>query len=159
MKQDITGLTGESLEHAELIYRADIQFIDEVDFGIPMQELISGQRPIPPMGARFDQTFKGELQGPRIHGSIEGTDYLRLRADGCFQLHLHARVTTQDGATIAMASEGVSLQGEGSLGRLRSTVTLHSADERYGWVNGLQLWALGVMDPSQGRAILAAYSV
>jgi hypothetical protein len=150
---------GQLLKGAELVYQADIQFTDEIDFGVTMQAIMSGQQAIPLAGARFDQTFTGKLSGPQLEGTMEGTDYLRVRADGRFELHLHGRVTSHDGVRIAMTSEGVSLQGEGGRGRLRASVSLHCSDERYQWLNQLQLWALGEMDPATGQAVIAAYSL
>ncbi len=64
-----TAITG------KLIYEAEIQFTGEIDFGITMNEIISGQKAIPPAGARFDQSFQGTLTGPEIIGSVEGVDY------------------------------------------------------------------------------------
>lgn len=148
-----------TFEQAELIYRAELAFIDEVDFGLTMQDLMSGQRSIPPAGVRFDQRFEGRLLGPKLTGTIEGTDYLRLGADGNFKLHLHGRLITAEGATMALASEGVSIPEDDGRGRLRSTVRLHCADERYRWVNRRPLWALGLMDPQQRRALVVAYSI
>ena len=120
----------------ELMYEADIRFTGVFDFGLRMEALTTGKASIPPEGARFDQTFEGELQGPRLRGTIVGTDYLYIRPDGLFQLHLHARITTEDGANIAMRSEGVSHQIEGEReAQLRSTVSLFSSSEEYQWVN------------------------
>lgn len=150
----------ETVTAGELIYEADIQFTGMVDFGLSMQALSSGKSALPLEGARFDQTFQGELHGPKLRGKISGTDYLYVRADGCFQLHLHARVTTEDGANIALSSEGVSLQIEGEREtQLRAAVSLFTSFEAYTWLNKLQLWVLGSLDPVEGKAILKAYAL
>lgn len=148
-------------EHAapELIYRAEIQFIETLDYGVSMEALTGGKAPIPAGGARFDQTFEGVLRGPRLRGTIAGIDYLNVRGDGLFQLHLHARVTTEAGAHIALASEGVSLQVEGERQtQLRASVSLFTAAEAYAWVNKLPLWAVGSLDPATGQASIEAYA-
>ena len=88
----------EAITAGDLIYEADIQFTGMVEFGVSMEALSSGKAPLPLEGARFDQTFQGDLHGPKLRGKISGTDHLHVRADGLFQLHLHARVTTEDGA-------------------------------------------------------------
>jgi hypothetical protein len=143
----------------ELIYEAQIRFTDVVDYGVRMEALTSGDVAVPLSGARFDQTFEGTLNGPRLSGKISGTDYLCVRADGLFQLHLHARVTTEGGISIAMASEGVSIQVEGEkLTQLRATVSLFTASETYNWLNRLRLWALGALDPVMGEALIRAYA-
>ena len=144
---------------AELIYEANIRFTSVIDYGLSMEDLSSGKVPIPPAGARFDQTFEGTLEGPRLRGRISGTDYLQVRADGLFQLHLHARVTTDDGTNISMSSEGVSRQIPGEpLTQLRAAVTLFTASESYVWLNDLRLWAVGTLDPGRGEALVRAYA-
>jgi hypothetical protein len=144
----------------ELIYEADIQFTQTVEYGATMEDLSSGEIPIPLQGARFDQVFQGKLHGPKLRGKMSGTDYLCVRADGLFQLHLHARVTTDDNANIAFSSEGVSLQVVGEKEtHLRAAVSLFSSTEAYRWVNKLQLWAVGTLDPVKGTARVRAYAV
>jgi len=131
----------------------------EVDYGVSIEALTSGGVAVPLPGARFDQTFEGTLNGPRLSGKISRTDYLYVRADGLFQLHLHARVTTADGINISMSSEGVSIQIEGErLTQLRATVSLFTASETYDWLNRLRLWALGTLDPVMGEALVRAYA-
>ena len=150
----------EAITAGELIYEADIQFTGMVEFGVSMQALSSRKTAPPLEGARFDQTFQGELHGPKLRGKISGTDYLYVRADGRFQLHLHARITTEDGANIALSSEGVSLQIEGEREtQLRAAVSLFPSFEAYTWLNKLQLWVLGSLDPVEGKAILKAYAL
>lgn len=149
----------ESITTGELIYQADIQFTHTTEYGVSMEALSSGNADLPLEGARFDQVFEGELLGPRLRGKMWGTDHLYVRADGLFQLHLHARVTTEDGANIAFSSEGVSRQIEGEREtQLRAAVSLFTSCERYKWLNRLQLWALGSLDPAMGRAVVSAYA-
>ena len=150
----------EAINAGELIYEADIQFTGMVEFGVSMEALSSGKDPLPLEGARFDQTFQGELHGPKLRGKISGTDHLYVRADGLFQLHLHALVTTDDGANIAFSSEGVSLQIEGEReAQLRAAVSLFTSYEAYAWLNKLQLWVLGSLDPVEGKAFVRAFAV
>jgi len=121
--------------------------------------LTSRRVAIPLAGARFDQTFEGILHGPKLRGKIAGTDYLTVRADGLFQLHLHARVTTEGGTIISMSSEGISMQIEGEkLAQIRTAVTLFTASESYDWLNQLRLWAVGTFDPMKGEALVRAYA-
>ena len=146
------------IDDQKLIYEAEIQFTGVVDYGVSMEALTSGQVTVPLAGARFDQTFEGILRGPKLRGKIYGTDYLYVRADGLFQLHLHARVTTNDGAQISMSSEGISMQiGNQRETQLRAAVSLFTAAEAYCWLNRLRLWAVGTLDPVRGRALVRAY--
>lgn len=143
---------------AELIYEAEIQFVDVHDFGVTMESITSGSGTVPPQGARFDQSFQGVLRGPRIQGELQGTDYFYVRPDGSFQLHLHGRIATDDGARIALASEGVSLQQEGrTRTQIHAAVRLFTSADSYTWVNALQLCAIGWLDPAHGRARIKAY--
>lgn len=142
----------------ELIYEADIQFTEMIDYGVSMQAISSGNIPIPPEGARFDQVFEGKLHGPKLIGKISGRDHLYVRADGLFKLHLHATVITEDGVNISFSSKGISIQVEGEkTTQLRSAVSLFTSSEDYKWLNYLHLWALGTLDPVAGKAIVKAY--
>ena len=143
----------------ELIYEAEIHFTGTVEYGVSMEALTSRRVAIPLTSARFDQTFEGILHGPKLRGKIAGTDYLTVRADGLFQLHLHAQVTTEDGTNISMSSEGISMQIEGEqLAQIRTAVTLVTASESYDWLNQLRLWAVGTFDPMKGEALIKAYA-
>ena len=67
----------------------------------------------PPAGARFDISFRASLRGPRLSGTITGIDYLDMRADGRAQLHIHARIATEDGQAIAFFADGVDTPSRG----------------------------------------------
>jgi hypothetical protein len=150
----------QTLLTSELVYEAKIQFTNEIDFGLSMTDLTSGKSTIPPGGARFDQSFQGILHGPKVRGIISGTDYLNVRADGLFQLHLHGVITTEEGDNISLTSEGVSIQIDGEADvQIRSAVKLYTLSESYTWLNFLQLWAIGSLDPIQREAFIKAYSV
>ena len=79
-----------------------------------------------------------------------GIDYVRVRADGRFELHIHAAITTQDGEKIAVFADGIAVPRPDSLiADLRENVTLHTSSESYKWVNGLQIWAAVTVDFSK----------
>jgi hypothetical protein len=144
----------------ELVYEAEIQFTEMVEYGISMGAISSRKVQIPSEGARFDQAFEGVLKGPKLIGKISGMDHLYVRADGLFQLHLHARVRTEDGVNISLSSQGVSHQIEGEeTAQLRAAVSLFTSSECFRWLNHLQLWAMGTMDPLEGKAFIRAYYV
>ena len=65
-------------------------------YGITLEEILSGQRKVPPQGARIDVAFAGRAIG-RVAGPVRGVDYLRLRADGRIDLDIRATIETDDG--------------------------------------------------------------
>jgi hypothetical protein len=143
----------------ELIYEAEIQFTDVVEYGVSMEALSSGKTAPPLEGARFDQSFQGTIHGPKLSGKIFGTDYLYVRADGRFQLHIYAQIKTDDGHNISFSSDGVSIQNEGTKEtQLRAAVFLFTSSPAYNWLNKLQVWAMGSLDPEKGEAFVRAYA-
>ena len=143
----------------ELIYEAEIQFTNIVEYGVSMAALSSGKIAFPAEGARFDYGFQGDIRGAKLNGKITGTDYLYVRADGQFQLHIHAQIRTDDGHNISFSSDGLSMQTNGTNEtQLRATVSLFTASPAYQWLNKLHIWAIGSLDPGKGQAFVRAYS-
>ena len=131
----------------EHLYEVSVKFTRVSEFGVSMEALSSGKVPPPPEGARFDVAFEGNSSGPKLKGTVTGVDYLHVRADGRFQLHIHAEVTTEDGAKIALFADGVAIPREGSsIADLKENVTLTTSAKDYSWVNQLQIWAIGTVD-------------
>jgi hypothetical protein len=117
------------------------------EYGISFASLMDGSTAPPPEGARFDVAFKGRSSGPKLQGTVEGVDYLHVRADGRFQLNIHARIVTDDGQAISLAADGVALpRNDRPAADLRESVTLFSSSADYAWVNPLQVWAVGEVD-------------
>jgi hypothetical protein len=68
-------------------------------------------------------------------------------------------IRTDDGTNISLSSEGVSIQIAGEREtQIRSAVSLFSSSETYQWLNQLQLWAVGTLDPIKMRAFIRAYA-
>ena len=123
------------------LYDAHLHVDEIIEFGYPLPALASGT-PLPPSGVRFDVSFSGTVAGTRLNGSVVGVDYLSVRADGRLDLHLHARVRTDDGARLAFIGTGIAITtGVAGPLPLFEQVTLHSTEARYVWVNGLPIWA------------------
>jgi hypothetical protein len=128
-------------------------------YGVDLDALLAGQIPPPPEGARFDVAFEGSSRGPRLKGTATGVDYLHMRADGRAQLHIHAEITTEDGEKIALFADGVATPEEGTgVLQLRENVTLSTSSPAYSWVNQLQVWGQGTVDPAKGEINLKAYA-
>ena len=153
-------MNSRTLTVGELLYEAEIHFTKVVDYGVSIESISSGDIGIPPEGARFDQTFHGDLRGPRLNGTISGIDYLYVRADGCFQLHIHAQITTDDGVNISFMSDGISIQEANAReAQLRSAISLFTSSSQYAWLNKVQAWAIGTIDIEKGKATVMAYEV
>ena len=143
----------------ELLYEAAAEFTEVVEYGVSLGALLAGKIAVPPAGARFDISFRGSLRGPRLSGTVVGVDYLHMRADGRAQLHIHARIATEDGQAIAFFADGVALPQEGtSVFQLRENASFLTASPGYAWLNQLQGWGLGTVDPDKGQVKVKVYA-
>lgn len=143
----------------ELLYEAVVSVTEVVEYGVSLGAVLSGNVAVPPAGARFDIHFRGTLRGPRLSGTVLGVDYLHMRADGRAQLHIHAKITTEDSQPIAFFADGVALPQEGTtVLQLRENVSFITASSDYGWLNQLQGWGLGTVDNGKGEIKVKAYA-
>jgi len=144
---------------AEQLYEVNLQLTDVTEYGFSLQDFASGQVPVPPQGACFDLYFEGALSGSKLNGTIQGVDYGVARADGRFDLDLHAEITTDDGEKIAFVADGIFMapDPETGIGQVRENVQLRTASPKYAWVNGLQIWATGGSNISTGQVHLKGY--
>jgi len=146
-----------SIEVGELLYEYSVSMTAVTDFGVSMEAIMAGQAAIPPGGARFDVWFEGEAKG-KIAGNVVGCDYLRLRADGRFDLDIRAVFTTPEGHKIALSADGVCIPSPGSpVAELRENVALFTSAPEYAWVNPLQIWATGTVDLAEGVVRIKGY--
>lgn len=148
-----------SIAAGELVYEYTLQLARVTEYGTTLADLLAGKEAPPPAGARIDVAFEGTCSGPRLKGSVHGVDYLNMRADGRVELHIHADITTDEGARIALEAGGVATFTSGSpVGQLRENVTLTTSHPDYLWVNPLQVWATGTVDLDKGEARVKAYA-
>jgi hypothetical protein len=148
-----------TLEVGELLYEYTLKITGVTDYGISLEALMTRRVAIPPAGARFDVAVTGNSPGPRLMGKIAGVDYLWVRADGRFQIHVHAEIATDDGARIALHADGVARPRAGSaIIDLRENVTLFTSAPGYSWVNALQVWATGTVDIASGAIQVSGWS-
>ncbi len=146
--------------HGELIYQYTARFTDVTDYGLALADVFSGAISPPPQGLRSDVGFEGPVSGPALRGTVKGTDYGNLRADGRAELHIHARITTEDGKNIALAADGVATIEPGSaVAQLRENVTLTTSEPDHAWLNPLQIWATGTADFAARQIHVTAYAV
>lgn len=149
----------DSKEMGELLYEYELRLTDITEYGPSMQAILTGEAQIPACGLRVDLSFVGESRG-KLAGKIEGIDYLNLRADGRMELDIKAKITTPDGALIAVAAGGVGLPQPGSTASLlRENVKLTTAHPDYAWVNPLEIWAVGEADVETKKVMVRGYRV
>jgi hypothetical protein len=142
-----------------LLYECTLNVTSVTEYGVGFAALATGQALPPPEGARFDIALQGAASGPRIEGAVKGIDYLWARADGRFELHIHAEITTEKGSKIALFADGVALPQPGSpIVELRENVSLFTSVGDYKWVNHLQVWGVGTIDLARRVIHIKGYS-
>jgi hypothetical protein len=83
-----------------------------------------------------------------------------MRADGRFQLDVHAEITTEDAQKISIKAGGVAMpRKDSSIFDLRENVTLFSSSKDYTWVNTIQVWGIGTVDLATQIIYIAGYSI
>jgi hypothetical protein len=142
------------------VYEYRPQVVRVVEFGMSAAELFSPTTPLPAEGGRLDLHLEGPVTGPHFSGTLVGVDYLRFRADGRADLHIHAQITTTAGDNLALEAGGVATPEAGtSLYQLREHVALMSNHEALLWLNAVEIWATGVVDVSTGSVMVRGYAV
>lgn len=148
-----------TIEVGELLYEYRVNLTGMTEYGISLESLMAGTAVPPPEGARFDVVFEGASIGPKLKGKVTGVDYLQVRADGRFELHIHAEITTDDGQKISLHADGVGLPRKGSpIVGLRENVTLFTSSKDYACVNALQVWGTGTADLAAQVVQIKGYS-
>ena len=143
----------------EHLYDLTVNFTKVTEYGLSLEALVAGKTTPPPEGARFDVAFEGVVRGPKLKGTVAGVDYIHVRADGRFQLHIHAEITTEDGEKIAYFADGVATPEEGgSVAQLRENVTLTTSSHAYAWVNQLPVWVRGAADLAKQQVNVKGYA-
>jgi hypothetical protein len=144
----------------ELIYEYTPQVIRIVEYGASAEAVLMRTSPAPKEGARLDLYLEGPVIAGRLQGTVTGVDYLNVRADGRFELHIHGEITNEDGIKVALEAGGVAIpEGESSIFQLREHVQLTSNHPALAWVNTTEIWARGTVDVSNGQVHLRAYAV
>lgn len=141
----------------EKIYEYDLDITGMTDYGVSLEAILSGAKPIPPQGARIDVAFAGQATG-RLAGRVHGIDHLRMRADGRIDLDIRAVFETTDGHRIALSADGAgTLRAGEPVADLRENVALTTAAEGYAWVNSRQIWGVGTVNVATGKIHIDAY--
>jgi Protein of unknown function (DUF3237) len=147
------------IEAGELLYKVTLNITGIKEYGVSFAALTAGQAPPPVEGARFDVAFEGTATGPKLNGAAEGIDYVRVRANGRLELHIHESIRTEDGQNIAAHGDGVAILRPGrSIADLRVSMTLFNSSKDYTWLDQLQVWAVGTIDLAKQVIEATAYS-
>lgn len=148
-----------TIEVGQLLYDYTLKIIGLTEYGVSLQSLMAGTVAPSPEGARFDVMFEGASIGPKLKGKVTGVDHLRFRADGRFELHIHADITTEDGQKISLHADGVALpRKDSSIADLRENATLFTSSPDYTWVNPLQIWGTGTVDLAEQVIRIKGYT-
>lgn len=140
------------LTRDDLVFDVELQITGIVDFGMTLNEILDGAT-LPPDGARLDVSWAGTTTG-LVNGEIEGTDYLYVRPDRRFELHIHAVISTNDDARLALSSWGAAtLLGDGTV-RLFEYANIQTGFEQYAWINQVALRGQGIVDLATGKISL-----
>jgi hypothetical protein len=149
-----------TIELGEPLYEYTLNITGLTEYGVSFEELTSGKIPPPAEGARFDVAFAGEASGSKLNGKVTGIDYTYMRADGRFQLDVHAEITTEDAQKISIKAGGVAMpRKDSTIFDLRENVTLFSSSKDYTWVNTIQVWGIGTVDLATQIIYIAGYSI
>lgn len=151
-------MPGTSIEVGEPICELVAQFTTITDYGVDVQAILSGAQAPPAEGTQIDFAFQGTFRGDRLSGSVAGVDYAHARADGRVDLHIHATLTTGDGARIAFFADGVATPGPDGIWQLRENCRFLTSFAAYRWLNGVQAWGIGTVDIGRGEVSIKVYA-
>jgi hypothetical protein len=156
--RDSKGADMSTSEGGELLYTVTLNITGIKEYGVSFAALMAGEL-TPVEGARFDVPFEGTAAGPKVNGAAEGIDYVRVRADGRFELHIHESIRTEDGQSISAHGDGVAvLRPEGGIADVRVNMTLFASSMEYMWVNRLPVRGIGTIDLAKRVIQVGAYS-
>jgi hypothetical protein len=146
-------------EVGELLYTVTLNITRMKEYGVSFAALSTGEVKTPVEGARFDVAFEGTATGPKLNGAAEGIDYVRVRADGRFELHIHETIRTEDGQNISVHGDGVAtLRPEGGIADVRVDMTLFASSKEYTPLNQVPVRGIGTIDLAKQVIQVSAYA-
>ena len=146
-------------EVGELLYTVTLNITGMKEYGVSFAALSTGKVKAPVEGARFDVTFEGTATGPKLNGAAEGIDYVRVLADGRFELHIHETIRTGGGQNISAHGDGVAtLRPEGGVADVDVRMTLFSSSNDYTSLNRVPVRGIGTIDLAKQVIQVSAYA-
>ena len=140
------------------IFDEEVYLTGITEFGISWEDLIAGIVELPPQGTRFIITFEGKIYGEKINGSIKGTDYLLVRADGQFILNLQASILTDDGEMVFLEEDGILTPNNDGTAQLHLNMHFTTFSQNYNWLNKKHVWGIGEVNMQTGNIRVKGYS-
>ena len=142
-----------------LLYTVTLNITGMKEYGVSFAAWTAGEVTPPVEGARFDVAFEGKATGPKLNGAAEGIDYVRVRADGSFELHIHETIRTEDGQNISAHGDGVAiLRPEGGVADVDVRMTLFSSSNDYTSLNRVPVRGIGTLDQDKQVIQVSAYA-
>ena len=148
-----------AMHTGELMYELALQFTAIDEFGVSFGGLLSGQETPPPEGARFDAHVTGTAKGKGVDCTVEGTDYLAVRADGKFILHIHGAMTAATGERVSFFIPGQGFVGDDGFFYLREMIEHHTSHEPFKWMNMMNGFIEGKVNPGTGELAIKVFAV
>lgn len=155
--QDATFYTLEKNKDAQLLFETNVLITGGEAFGVNPQEIFTKEGLILPTGLRMDGNYKGQVTGT-IEGEYTGTDYSTTFSYGMVEINARGIITTKDGATISVHSNGevtASLENQAPLYEITKLVTNHP---KYKYLNDLYVLSKGYFDRAQNRIVIKHYA-
>jgi len=151
--------TIETIEVGELLYKVTLNITGMKEYGVSYAALMAGDVALPDEGARFDVPFEGTATGPKLNGAAEGIDYVRVRADGRFELHIHETIRTEGGQNISAHGDGLAtVRPEGGIADVAVNMTLFASSEEYTSLNQVPVTGIGTIDLARQVIQVSAYA-
>jgi Protein of unknown function (DUF3237) len=148
-----------TIEVGELLYVVTFNITGMKEYGVSFAALMAGDVAPPVEGARFDVAFEGTATGPMLNGAAEGIDYVRVRADGRLELHIHETIRTVDGQNISVHGDGVAiLRPKGGIADVDVNMTLFASSTDYRSLNEVPVRGIGTIDLAKQIIQVSAYA-
>lgn len=142
-----------------MLYTVTFNITGIKEYGVRFAAMMAGELTAPVEGARFDVAFEGRATGPKLNGAAEGIDYVRVRAGGRLELHIHETIRTEDGQNISAHGDGVAtLRPEGGIADVLVNMTLFASSKEYTWMNQLPVRGIGTIDLAKQVIQVTAYA-
>lgn len=147
----ITNL--EALENndlATLIYNGNGQLTGIESFGANVNDIFTGNFPIPAEGVYINASFTGTIEEGAVNGTISGTNYLRITQQGVQVINSKITVTTTDNVTLMLEAQGRNSADANGTAWIERTKTVTNASQ-YLQLNGLFNIGVGTTNIQSGE--------
>jgi len=90
----------------------------------------------------------GHFEGPKVKGTVvpPGGDWVQVRSRTSSKLDVRIQLVTDDGESILMTYQGISVVGEDGSSTVRTAPLFETGAEAYSWLNDIQAVGLGSID-------------